>query len=253
MVAHRSTPWGTIAAVAVVVLFAAGVLGYAVLQGKASSDRASTLAAFTPSASNQDPSRQIPGVVVVKPTAGHVLRTDRVAYTSSPPVGGAHDQYWAACTGVVYDRPVRSENLVHSMEHGAAWIAYNPDRITGSALAELAGRVQNQPYTAMSPYPGLDTPISLQSWGHQLKLTEVGDTRIDQFLQALRHNQYTSAEAGASCQALGPDQFNKDQPPPFQNAPPVSEVGQPGIKSESTPQPGTQPGGGVSSVPGSGG
>ena len=33
-------------------------------------------------------------------------------------------------------------------------------------------RSESQPYTLMSPYPGLDQPISLQSWGHQLKLTD---------------------------------------------------------------------------------
>ena len=37
----------------------------------------------------------------------------------------------------------------------------------------LTGKVQNQPYMVMSPYPGLDQPISLQSWGHQLKLSDV--------------------------------------------------------------------------------
>ena len=234
MVSGRSRPWATIAGALVVLLFAVGVFGYTFLLDRRSQEREAGLAAFTPSAANQDPSQQIAGVAEQKFEGGqHVTPTEQVAYTLSPPTGGTHDGYWAACTGVVYTQPVRSENLVHSMEHGAAWIAYNPDQISGDALGALAVRVQNKPYTALSPYPGLDQPISLQSWGHQLKLTDPGDPRIDQFLTALRANQYTHPEVGASCQALGPGQFDQDQPPPYQPAPPVAAIGQAGIRAES--------------------
>jgi len=43
--------------------------------------------------------------------------TETVAYTESPPVGGVHDPVWQTCG--FYDAPVRSENVVHSLEHGA--------------------------------------------------------------------------------------------------------------------------------------
>ena len=38
----------------------------------------------------------------------------------------------------------------------------------------------------MSPYPGLDAPISLQAWGYQLKVDNADDPRIDDFIKALR-------------------------------------------------------------------
>ena len=85
---------------------------------------------------------------------------------------------WADCTGVVYPRPVRNENMVHSLEHGAVWIAYAPGRVDDAGLRRLAARVDGKPYTMMSPYPGLDRPISLQSWGHQLKVDSADDPRI---------------------------------------------------------------------------
>lgn len=217
MVARRSPPWGTIAAVLVVLLFAIGVFGYFLVK-KNDQD---ALQAFSPSASNQDPSTSIQGVVVKKFAGGtHVTRDQRVAYTVSPPMGGAHDQYWAACNGVVYPNAVRTENMVHSLEHGTVWIAYNPDKVSGSALDALSVRVTGKPYTMMSPYPGLDSAISLQSWGHELKLDDPNDPRIDQFIQALRRNQYTHPEVGASCEALGGDQFDQDNPPPFVATPP---------------------------------
>ena len=251
VVTGRSRPWGTIAGALVVLLFAAGVFGYTFVLDRQGQARDAAMAPFTPSATNQDPSQQIPGVTVqASQGAQHVTPAERVAYTQSPPTGGAHDQHWAACTGVVYEQPVRSENLVHSMEHGAVWIAYDPGRVSGAGLDQLVARVQGQPYTALSPYPGLDQPISLQSWGHQLKLEDPADPRIDQFIAALRGNQYTHPEVGATCQALGPGQFDQDQPPPFQPAPPVTAVGQPGIRAENESAPSPPDGG--APVPGGG-
>jgi hypothetical protein len=49
----------------------------------------------------------------------------------------------------------------------------------------------------MSPYPGLDAPVSLQAWGYQLKLGAATDPRIDQFITALRIK--AAPEPGAAC------------------------------------------------------
>jgi len=224
VVTRRSTPWGLIAAVVAVVVFAGAVFGYAYVQGQENAGRLAALAPFTPTAENPDPSTQIEGVQVVEYTGGqHVNAGRQVAYTQSPPFGGAHDEAWAACDGVVYDQPVRSENLVHSLEHGAVWITYDPDRVTGAALDTLRAKVDGQSYMVMSPYPGLDSPFSLQSWGHQLKLTDVNDPRIDQFVAALRVNRNTHPEPGASCAEVGPGGFVRADPPPFVPAPPVGD------------------------------
>ena len=236
VVTRRSTPWGAIIAVAVVVLFAAGVFGYAYFEANSQASREQALAPFSPSAANQDPSRQIPGVVVQNYVAGqHVGADKQVAYTQSPPFGGAHDQAWADCTGVVYDRPVRSENLVHSIEHGAVWIAYNPDQVSGGALEALRVRVEGQPYTVMSPFPGLDQPIALSTWGHQLKLSDANDVRIDQFIQALRQNPYVVPEPQGSCVGQ-PPLFDQDNPPPYQPPPPVGQ-GEPEVSAATPPGP----------------
>ena len=122
---------------------------------------------------------------------------------------------WATCTGVVYTEPVRTENMVHSLEHGAVWIAYNPDLVDAApSSTHSPTRSTASTYTLMSPYPGLDQPISLQSWGHQLKVDSADDERIDQFITALRLNQYAYPEVGASCSTL-PASFDPENPPPF--------------------------------------
>ncbi|MCP2166921.1 DUF3105 domain-containing protein [Goodfellowiella coeruleoviolacea] len=225
VVTKKSTPWGTIIAVVAVLALAGTVFGYAYSQISARNEREAALAKWKPSDTNKDPSDQIAGVVKKEyPSGKHVSATQRVAYDQSPPFGGPHDNAWAACTGVVYPNPVRTENMVHSLEHGAIWIAYNPDQVTGDALTKLAGKVNGQQYMMMSPYPGLDKPVSLQSWGHQLKLDSVDDERIDQFIQSLRTNQYTYPEIGASCDALGPGQFDPDNPPAFVAEPPGADA-----------------------------
>lgn len=170
---------------------------------------------FVPTETDQDPARRIPGLEIYTETnTTHVPPTEQVPYDRVPPTGGPHDLAWADCTGTVYDVAVRNENMVHSLEHGAVWIAYHPEQISGQALQALVSRVQGQPYTMLSPYPELPAPISLQAWGHQLRVDDAQDPRIDQFLQALRANPYTSPEAGSPCEAY-PGTFDPANPPPL--------------------------------------
>ena len=180
---------------------------------------------FTPSADDPDPSSRIAGVEVQQYRGGqHVLPTQRVAYRFAPPMGGTHDQAWAACNGVVYPQPVRTENLVHSLEHGAVWIAYDPARLDDDAVDALAARVEGRPYTVMSPFPGMERPISLQSWGHRLGVDAADDPRIDQFVAALRQNPNTYPEPGASCAEVGAPYFDQSAPPEFAPAPGAGQV-----------------------------
>jgi len=121
------------------------------------------------------------------------------AYAESPPVGGPHDATWADCDGAVYDQQVRSENAVHSLEHGAVWITYDVDAVVAEEISVLAAYVRNQPYMLMSPYDGLSSPISVQSWNHQLFVDSVDDPRISSFIQLLRQNPDEYPEVGATC------------------------------------------------------
>lgn len=188
-------------------------------QRSATSPAPSRSSEFTPSEDNQDPSVDIEGVVITKYEPLHAEIGQRVAYTKAPPDGGRHDPIWADCNGTVYPVAVRNEHMVHALEHGAIWLAYNADQVKGGDLDALADRVENQPYMMLSPYPGLDAPVSVQSWGHQLKLTDVRDQRIDQFIEALRENQYTAPEPGARCDSQDTG-FDPTNPPPFDPTPP---------------------------------
>jgi len=120
-----------------------------------------------------------------------------LTYPTNPPVGGIHNPTWQNCMGDVYDSQIAKEQATHSMEHGAVWITYRPD-LPKAQVDELASKVRNQTFMLMSPYPGLDAPISLQAWGYQLKLDNASDKRIDQFIDALRINATQEPQAGCS-------------------------------------------------------
>jgi hypothetical protein len=209
VVSSKPKPWGTIIAVIAVLALAGGVFTYAFVQIHDKNK-------WIVSESNQDPSTQIPDVVRIKYTgAQHVTAQQRVAYDQSPPFGGPHDGTWAECDGIVYDKPVRNENMVHALEHGTVWIAYNPDKIKDAALDKLKSKVSGQPYMMLSPYPNLDKPVSLQSWGHQLKVDSADDARIDDFIKSLRANQYQTPEPGGRCDSADPTAFDPTNPPPY--------------------------------------
>lgn len=176
---------------------------------------------FAPSDENEDPSDDIDGVEKIDYATGaaHTVGDQRVAYDQAPPFGGAHDGVWADCSGIVYDKPVRNENMVHSLEHGAVWLAYHPDEVTGDDLETLEALVDGKPFLMLSPYPNLGTPIALLSWGHRLTIDDPNDERIGQFIEALRQNQYVTPEPNGRCDSQGTG-FDVEDPPPFDPSPP---------------------------------
>ncbi len=183
-------PWGLIAAAIAVVVFAAAVITYAVVQVNEAN------------ALKVESVDEIEGIQSYDYPAGQEHVTTAVDYAESPPVGGPHapPPDWADCTGTVYDVDIRHENAVHSLEHGAVWITYDPDAVSESDIATLAELVEGESGRMMSPYAGQDSPISIQSWGHQLKVDSAGDERLKQFADFLTLNNEFTPEPGASCE-----------------------------------------------------
>ncbi|MFG1697132.1 DUF3105 domain-containing protein [Nonomuraea sp. NPDC049309] len=120
---------------------------------------------------------------------------DPVKYPQTPPVGGDHAPEWQNCG--VYTAPVRSENVVHSQEHGAVWVAYRPD-LPKAQQDVLLDQVRNQDFVVLSPYADLPSPVVLSSWGKQLKLDSPDDPRLTAFLRA-NINGPGTPEPGAPC------------------------------------------------------
>ncbi len=123
----------------------------------------------------------------------HVKGT--VNYDQSPPVGGNHNPTWQNCG--YYAQPVPNERAVHSMEHGAVWIAYSPN-LPQEQVQRLRDLAQNQLYVLVSPYPDLGSPVVASAWGKQLRLDSASNPDLERFVRA--YSQGTQApEPGAPC------------------------------------------------------
>jgi hypothetical protein len=122
----------------------------------------------------------------------------------TPPDKGDHNPLPQSCQA--YTAKIANEHAVHSLEHGAVWITYNPDKVKGDDLKKLTAKLDGTPCRMLSPYPGLKSPVSLQAWGEQLFVDSVNDKRIDTFLELFTSGPQ-DLEKGSACQgttATGP-------------------------------------------------
>lgn len=128
--------------------------------------------------------------------------TTPVKYPQTPPVGGEHNPTPLTCG--IYTSPVPAENAVHSMEHGAVWITYRPS-LSPTDVKTLQDAARGNPYVIMSPYPGLPVPVVASAWGTQLKLPNVTDSRLAEFIRTYAQGPQTP-EPGAACSGVGAPQ-----------------------------------------------
>lgn len=183
-------PWGMIAIGVAIAVFAVAVIGYAVYQVNES---------------KKPPASRISGISDFHKTKfkqGHPLT--HVKYAQSPPVGGDHNPNWQNCMGDVYTAQIANEHAVHSLEHGAVWITYRPG-LAKSEIDKLAAKVKGKPFMMMSPYPGLDSAISLQAWGYQLNVKSASDKRIDTFIKDLLQKGPEQADCAGGVAKTGTD------------------------------------------------
>ncbi len=178
-------PWGTAVGSAVLALALIGVVTYAALnQGSGIPGNI------------KDPDSSIKGVQVAEAaTLGRTHVPGPVTYPTLPPSGGDHNIVPQQCA--VYTEPIAPERAVHSIEHGAVWITYQPS-LPKDQVEDLAKKVQGDPYMLMSPLAEQESPIVLTSWGRSLSVPTAGDDRVDDFVSAYRNGPQTP-ERGAAC------------------------------------------------------
>lgn len=126
-------------------------------------------------------------------TAEHT--TGSVTYAQNPPVGGDHSSTLLNCG--IYDQTVANENAVHSLEHGAVWVTYQPD-LPRAAVDKLRQMVRGHSHLLLSPYPNLPAPVIASAWGMQLQLPGADDPRLARFLKKYEQGPQTP-ERGAEC------------------------------------------------------
>ncbi|HEX6686073.1 MAG TPA: DUF3105 domain-containing protein [Candidatus Limnocylindrales bacterium] len=183
--------WGPIALFTIVGVIAVGIIGYAAWPS------------FKPGGtaySWQDRAAAIDGIVNFRDNGTKLVAEHDWApqkYEQNPPIGGKHSPVWQQCMGNIYDAPIPNEHAVHSLEHGAAWLAYRSD-LPASEVETLKSKINGKQFTMMSPVEGLDSKVSMQAWGYQLKVNDVNDGRIATFIEALAKNASLEPEAGCT-------------------------------------------------------
>ena len=116
-------------------------------------------------------------------------------YAQTPPAGGVHSAAWQNCG--IYDQPLRNENAVHSLEHGAVWLTYRPD-LPAAAVETLRGLARGHSHVLVSPYPDLPSPVVATAWEVQLPVDDAADPRLAAFVSRFEKGPQTP-EPGAVC------------------------------------------------------
>ena len=144
---------------------------------------------------NVRPEPQIEGVIQIpRPGRGHDDTKD-FEDLEEPPAGGEHFNVWQNCG--IYEEPIGTGNVMHSMEHGALWITYQPE-LPADEVEALENLVRGQTYLLVSPFPGQTKPIVLTAWGVKLEVESANDGRIEQFIDRYRLGSQ-APEPGAAC------------------------------------------------------
>lgn len=116
----------------------------------------------------------------------HVSESTQLTYNTNPPTSGRH--YGKETPGGFYVEPRPAGNLVHSLEHGAVVIYYDPAKLTDEIRQSLTRFVQayRNPWASVivvpNPDPQPDAPFILTAWTKMLKLDRYDIPTIRAFL-----------------------------------------------------------------------
>lgn len=118
----------------------------------------------------------------VQVSQGHVPTGTPLQYSTNPPAGGQH--YDTTAHAGFYDTGnlPADGNLVHSLEHGAVILWYNPKKLSQGQINKLKDIFnQTSGKGIMAPRNSMDVPVGLSSWGQVLKLTKIDEKQVKAF------------------------------------------------------------------------
>jgi len=120
------------------------------------------------------------------------------------PAGGNMDSAWQNCG--FYGNQVRAESVVHSMEHGAVWVAFDPE-LSADEIDSLRRFASRSEKVVVSPVPGISSPVIVSAWGFQLDISDLDDSRLDQFVNEFSGSSDAPEPGGRCSGAVGQPQF----------------------------------------------
>jgi cell division septal protein FtsQ len=114
----------------------------------------------------------------------HVASGQAVAYASATPTSGTHAASSPRCG--IYSQQMPAEFAVHSLEHGAVVIWYQPSLDTEeiSGLEAVVNRFDDR--VILSPNAELTQPVVATGW-NRLKAYNRADAELEQFIETYRN------------------------------------------------------------------
>jgi hypothetical protein len=110
---------------------------------------------------------------------------DPVVYESIPPTTGDHSPSAAPCG--VHGTQIPDGLFVHSLEHGAVGVLYDPQQVEVDTIRDIEAKVgEFDDRTISAPYAGTETPITLTSWTKLMRLDSYDEDTVDEYIDAFR-------------------------------------------------------------------
>jgi Protein of unknown function (DUF3105) len=110
---------------------------------------------------------------------------DPVVYESTPPTTGDHSPSAAPCG--VHATQISDELFVHSLEHGAVGVLYDPQQVEVETIRDIEAQVgEFEDRTISAPYSGTETPITVASWTKLMRLDEYDEATVNEYIDAFR-------------------------------------------------------------------
>jgi hypothetical protein len=114
--------------------------------------------------------------------------TAHASYNSDPPTSGPH--YPEPIPAGFYDTPQADEALIHNLEHGHIWIAYDCSKLTDCEATKQKLRALVQSYNqwkiVATPRQNKDAAIAVAAWGWLEKFNSYDEAGIRRFVDAWR-------------------------------------------------------------------
>lgn len=106
----------------------------------------------------------------------HVAQGSEIEYERVPPLSGPHYDAQYATQAGFYEEAQPLGSLVHTLEHGAIIVYYDPSALTPEAEASLRAWAQNHqgPWSSIvavpNPNENPESPYVVTAWRHRLTL-----------------------------------------------------------------------------------
>ncbi|MEA2498901.1 MAG: hypothetical protein QOH26_1306 [Actinomycetota bacterium] len=189
--------------IAMIGLLAAGLFWFIVLRGGVPSEiNGHTVQALSQAGVNE-----------------HPADAESLSYPTKPPVSGPHAGQPESCG--VHDSQIADSVQVHSLEHGAVAIQYDPT-LPAEQILQIEDIARGADENVLSaPYSGMETPIAVTAWGYLMRLDTLDEAAVNEFIDEFAGK---GPESGQTCSNDEDQPFESPSPDGSPSAPAPSET-----------------------------